>query len=138
VLPRHAVEVEELGELPLGVVGEADGLVWQAVGRPGGPGGAPAGQGQPFPVARVAVRAAALSEAGPGPWGSSVMAASISSTTPPSGTMLSTPWPRRTRSTISPSLRASTDPVPLMTRLAVAMSSPRLPRRYSMARRADC
>src|SRR5207244_5357488 len=114
VLPRDAVEVEQLRELTLRVVGEADALVGQQLldqlAYP------------PVPAARFALgAAAAVSSEGRSSW----MAASISSTTPANGTMLSTPWPWRTRSTISSPVRASTEREPLSTRLAEGTSAPR-------------
>ena len=62
---------------------------------------------------------------GPSSW----MLAWSDSTSPASGTMFSTPWPLRTRSTMSSPVRASTDDEPSITRLDDARSSPRWSRR---------
>ena len=68
---------------------------------------------------------------------SRTMSASSSSTTPASGTMLNTPCPPARRSTTSPLERASTELVPVSTRLAMPGHRPRSSRRHSTARRAD-
>src|SRR5205807_9054107 len=99
VLPLDPVEVEELAELPLGVVREARPLVPLRTGV------LELGQDHPPPLAAFA--GAVSFSAGPA-GRSSWMALSSWSTTGPRATMLITPWPLRMRSIISPSLRAST------------------------------
>src|SRR4029453_9267226 len=106
VVPLDGVEVEELRELSFRVVREAHLLVGQRLRR----------DGQPPDAARSSATC-------------SLTPASSSSMTCASGTMLSTPWPRRTTSINMSSVRTSTELVPSSTRLAVAQSSPRSSRR---------
>src|SRR6266849_4002634 len=80
VLPRHAVEIKQAGELPLRVVREANQWVGLGQGYPPAP-----AAGLDPPGASTLVPPAGR----PSSW----MAASTSETTAPVGTMLSTPWP---------------------------------------------
>ena len=130
VVPLDAVEVEQLRELPLRVVREADLLVRERLRD----GSAPLGGASR--VRRGGRGRCARAGSGAPVRGQLEEARLSSCTTLPSGTMLRTPWPRRTRSTRSSPSRARTEFVPSRTMLAVSSDSPRSSRRYSIALRA--